>query len=344
MTLDDLFTQLAPAVARAFREAIEAITDNLVLKQVIEAVERNDVQAAFRAVDFDPSIFNRWYFQMIEVFNQGGVFTISQQPKHIPAPDGAKITPRFNIRDRRAEDWLQHQSSTLITQVENDVRDAVRSTMQAGLAEGRNPRNVALDIVGRINPQTGKREGGTIGLGEREQEWVRSTRVKLRTLDPSYLDNALRDKRFDGTVSRAIEAGKPLPADIVDKLVDQYRVNALRYRGEMIARTETLAALQRSEWLSIQQSIEKGSLSESDVTKVWDSSQDDRVRPSHRALHGTQVALNEPFVSPVTGNRMMFPGDTSLGASGRDIVLCRCRVQYKVDWLAKARAALNGVQ
>lgn len=342
MTFDDLYAQLAPRVAAAFREAVAQIVDNVVLKQVIEAVERNDIEAAFRAVDFDPMVFNRFYFTMTDVFQAGAEFTLSQQPKQVVAADGLKTMLRFNVRDPRAESWLQHQSGTLITAIEAETRIAVANTMRAGLAEGRNPRNVALDIVGRINPQTGKREGGTIGLGAREEEWSRSVRQKLLTLDPSYLENDLRDKRFDSVFERAVEDGKSLPVETVDRLVDRYRANALRFRGETIARTETLSAMHRSEWLSIQQSIEKGDLSEAEVTKEWDSTGDDRVRPSHRALNGLTVGFNEPFVSPLTGARMMHPGDISLGAGGADVIACRCKVRYKVDWLARARKALNG--
>lgn len=342
MTLDDLFDQLAPNVARAFREAIAEIVDNVVLQQVIEAVERNDVAAAFKALDFDPMVFNRFYFTMTDVFQGGAQFVLGQQPKRVETADGTKTMLRFNVRDKRAEEWLQHQSGTLITAIEAETRNNVTSTMSAGLAEGRNPRSVALDIVGRINPATGKREGGTIGLGSREEEWSRNVRQKLLTLDPSYLENQLRDARFDGMVEKAISEGRSLPLATVDKLVDRYRVRALQYRGETIARTETLAALQRSEWLAIQQSIEKGDLSEVEVTKEWDSSSDDRVRPSHRALHGMIVSLNEPFVSPLTGARMMHPGDLLLGAGGKDVIACRCKVRYRVDWLARARTALNG--
>lgn len=336
MTLDDLFDKLAPDVARAFREAIAQIVDNVVLQQVIDAIEKNDVDAAFRAIDFDPMVFNRFYFTMNDVMQAGGTFTLSNQPKRV---DGLML--RFNVRDKRAEEWLQHQSSTLITRIEAETRIAVSNTMQAGLAAGRNPRSTALDIVGRINPTTGKREGGTIGLGAREEEWARSVRQKLLTLDPSYLDNALRDARFDSVVEKAIAEGRSLPLATVDRLVDRYRVRALQHRGETIARTDTMAALQRSEWLSIQQTIEKGKLSESEVTKEWDSTSDDRVRPSHRALHGTTVGFNEPFVSPITGARMMHPGDFSLGAGGQDVIACRCKVKYKVDWLARAQAALD---
>ena len=132
---------------------------------------------------------------------------------------------------------------------------------------------------------------------------------------------------------------------MIDRLMDRYRARALQYRGEMVARTETLAALQRSEWLSIQQAIEKGSLTENDVTKQWLETHDGKTRHWHVELARLgPIPLNEPFISPKTGEPMMHPGDTSLGAKGEDVIGCRCRVRYKVDWIGQARRLLNGVQ
>lgn len=332
--LAELLERLSPDVARAFREAIRDITDNAILKQVVEAIERADYEGAFRALGVSPASFNGLAAALQATFEVGGIATIATFPKYVQNAEGLKSMLRFNVRDPRAEKWLQEQSSRLVVEISDDIRVAVRNTMTAGLADGRNPRNVALDIVGRIDPSTGQREGGVVGLGPREEQWSRNTRTKLATLDPSYFDLALRDKRFDGTVEKAIRDGKPLPRDVVDKLVDRYRANALQFRGENIGRTETLAALNRSEWEAIKQSVAIGDLKASQVEKVWDDVGDSRTRHSHREMDGQRRQLDEPFVSPLTNSRMLYPGDTSLGASGSEVINCRCRVRYVIDWFA----------
>lgn len=334
MTLEQLLEKLAPDIAAAFRAAIADITDNTILQQVIEAIERNDVEGAFRALGFSPASFNPLAIAMRDAFQAGAMTMLSTFPKYVAGADGIKTMVRFNIRDPRAEDWLRDEAGTLITAIEQDTRNAVRNTMQAGMREGRNPRKVALDIVGRYNRSTGHREGGVVGLGEREEAWSQSARTRLLTLDERYFELGLRDKRFDSTVRAAIEAQKPLPADVVDKLVDRYRANALRHRGETIGRTEALHALNRSEWLATKQAVEQGNLRADAITRVWDSAGDSRVRPTHKALDGQTVGLDEPFVSPLTGARMMHPGDTSLNAPGREVIGCRCRVRTVVDWFA----------
>lgn len=334
MTLEQLLDKLAPDVAASFRAAIADITDRTILQQVIDAIERNDVEGAFRALGFSPASFNGFAGSLQSAFEAGAMGMLATFPKYVAGADGIKAAIRFNVRDPRAEQWLRDEAGSLITNIEQDVRNGVRNTMQAGMAEGRNPRKVALDIVGRINPTTGKREGGVVGLGEREETWSRNARQRLLTLDEGYFELALRDQRFDSTVRAAIDAGKPLPVDTVDKLVDRYRVNALRHRGETIGRTEALAALNRSEWLATKQAVEQGHLRADAVTRVWDSAADRRVRPTHKALDGQSVGIDEPFVSPLTGARMMHPGDTSLNAPGREVIGCRCRVRTVVDWFA----------
>lgn len=336
MNLERFLAQYSPEVARAFMAAIREITDDALLQQVMEAVERNDADAAFRALGFSPSTFNPMAASLRRAFEAGAMAMLATFPKYLAGSDGIKTKVRFNIRDPRAEEWLLNQSGTLISNIEQDARVAVRNTMQAGLQDGRNPRNVALDIVGRYNRETGHREGGVVGLGQREEMWSRSARTKLLTLDESYFELSLRDKRFDRTVRAAIDAGKPLPVEVVDKLVDRYRDNALRHRGETIGRTETLHALNRSEWLSVRQAYETGDIPPSAVKRIWKTARDDRVRHSHAQMHNQEVhGFEEPFVSPVTGARMLHPGDTTLGATGKDVIACRCHIQYVTDFAAR---------
>lgn len=56
--------------------------------------------------------------------------------------------------------------------------------------------------------------------------------------------------------------------------------------------------------------------------KTWKAHRDELTRPTHAEADGQTVPINEPFV--VGGYRMMFPGDTSLGAPAQEIVRCRC--------------------
>ena len=67
--------------------------------------------------------------------------------------------------------------------------------------------------------------------------------------------------------------------------------------------------------------------------KGWLAAKDGRTRGAevddpadHLHMDGQRVALNESFTDPKTGSKMMYPGDTSLGAGGEDIINCRCAI------------------
>lgn len=330
--LDALIDLFAPDIRSAFLAAIQDIVDSVIINQVIAAIQNGDPEAAFRALGFSEAAMRPLTAAIERAFEQGGVMTGRTFPRYLNTPSG-KAVFRFDVRNSRAEAWLRDHSSTLITRIGDDTQRNVRNVLTVGMQDGRNPRNVALDIVGRIDPVSGKRMGGIIGLTPQQEFWVRGARTKLQQLDEAYFRLELRDKRFDRTVAAAIRDGKPLPADTIDRLVTRYKDNALRYRGEMIGRTEAMQALNRSEWEATKQAVDLGAVSDSAVKREWDSAGDNRVRWSHRRLNKQRVGLDEPFVSP-SGARMMHPGDTSLGASADEVVACRCRVRTVIDWLA----------
>jgi hypothetical protein len=104
-------------------------------------------------------------------------------------------------------------------------------------------------------------------------------------------------------------------------------LNAMR--AERIARTEIVAASNAGSFAGAQ------SLGEV-LTKIWLSSPDSRTRgtkptdpSSHVALNGQEKEMNEAFVEGRTGARMMFPGDSSLGAGANNVANCRCTLIYK---------------
>jgi hypothetical protein len=327
--LDALVDLFAPDIRSAFLAAIQDVVDTAILTDVITAIESGDPEAAFRALGFNDAAMRPITSALERAFEQGGILTGQTFPKYLNTASGRGVF-RFDVRNARAEAYLRDHSSELITRITDDVRNTVRNTLEAGMQRGDNPRTVALDIVGR-KPPGGNRIGGVVGLTTQQEGWVRSYRTKLETLDPAFARMELRRKGSDGLVNRAIASGKPLPAETIEKLVTHYKSNALRYRGESIGRTEALQALNRSEYEATLQAVDLGATRESAVQREWDSAGDSRVRFSHRALNGQRVGLREPFVSP-TGARMLCPGDTSLGAGGDEVIMCRCRVRTIIDW------------
>lgn len=60
------------------------------------------------------------------------------------------------------------------------------------------------------------------------------------------------------------------------------------------------------------------------VWKRWVSQRDEKVREAHDEADGQEVPVDEPFT--VGGELLMYPGDTSLGATAKNIINCRCYI------------------
>lgn len=331
--LERLIEQFTPQIRRAFRLAIKDITDRAIIADMIKAIRAGDPVAAFRAVGFSEAALRPITAMIERAFEVGGVTVASSFPGALNALGIGRIVFRFDVRNSRAEAWLRDHSSTLVTRLTEEARENVRHVLQQGMIDGRNPRNVALDIVGRLDKTTQTRYGGIIGLNAPQERFVANMRTDLMNLDSRYFTREMRDKRFDGMVRAAIEAGRPLNADMITKLTGRYADRLLNLRGQTISRTEAISALNRSQYEAYKQAIAAGTINEAQVIKIWDATGDKRTRPSHMKLHSQKRGLDDPFETE-RGAKLMYPGDTSLKAPAGETVNCRCRVKYDVDFLA----------
>lgn len=67
-------------------------------------------------------------------------------------------------------------------------------------------------------------------------------------------------------------------------------------------------------------------IKEGKTEKIWLTEGDRRVRESHKEIDGVKSPIDQPFY--VGGSLMMFPKDSSMGASSNQIINCRCVVKY----------------
>lgn len=63
------------------------------------------------------------------------------------------------------------------------------------------------------------------------------------------------------------------------------------------------------------------------TTKQWITERDDKVRHTHREVDFAEIPIDEPFI--VGDSQLMFPRDDSLGADPKELIRCRCSVEYK---------------
>lgn len=327
-----------PGLARAFVEAVRDLTSTAQIRALEDAIARQDIEAAIRALNLAPEFWAPLDRAISEAFDAGGVWQLANLPKPRSTGSQGPLVVRFQGRHPRAEAWARDRSSGLITEIVQDQREAVRETIREGLEEGANPRRTALHIAGRLNRATGHREGGIVGLTSAQAAFVRNLRRELSDPETAsgYFDRKARDKRFDRTVAKSIREDKPLTQADVDRIARQYANRLLKLRGETIARTESIAALNAGRVEGMRQMIEAGKVDASAVTKVWSATMDGRTRDIHRAMNGQAERFDGLFMSP-TGAMLAYPGDTGHGATGQDTINCRCWLNIKVDWLASVR-------
>lgn len=329
--LDLIAKRRERAVYNAFVQVIQSIRDQAVIQEITRALEVGNVERVLDLLQLDQATYEPLENEILQSFRQGGL-TGADQVGKIPMQEG-ELVARFNIRAPEAEAWAAAMSSRLVVEIVDTQRDMLRETIRRGLADGRNPRSVALDIVGRLPKGAKQRSGGFIGLTWNHADWIYNARRELEELNPAYFERKLRDKRFDRTIAKAIRDEKPIPRDVIDNAIYRMQGRAEKYRGEVIARTESINALREGQQQAIQQSFETSDVLEKEVTRTWDSSGDSRTRTAHRNADGqTVVGWNEPFI--VDGERLRYPGDQRGSAS--NTIQCRCRVIERIKWGARA--------
>lgn len=332
--------ELEPAMSREFARAIAAIRNEAVLAAIVDLIEAGRFGEVSTALGVDAARFSRLAEKLREAFVAGADQGMAEMPvlRYGTGRRQSRIRFNFDLRNPEAEAWLSSYGGRLITGIVADQRRLIIEVIQAGMAAGQGPRDTALDLVGRIGT-TGRRAGGLVGLTTDQAGYVLNAREALLSGEPAmmrtYFERKLRDQRFDGIVQKAIDAGKPVaPAD-VEKITGRYADRLLLLRGENIARTETIGAFNAAREEAFRQAIASGALQAQNVDGIWGATGDGRTRHSHRVMNGQRRKFGMPFVAP-SGARLMFPGDTSLGAGPEETINCRCTKIYRVNHVAEA--------
>lgn len=334
----ELANQLEPSLARAFITAVNQITSQAQLLLIATAIEEGRIDDVVRILQIRPETFDLLDAQIRQVFIAGAAYQIDSVPgKALDPETGARLIVRFGGSQPRAQQIVAQSGARLVTNITETVRETVRQTVSDALSESRPPRAVALDLVGRTGA-SGRRSGGVIGLSAPQAKIVQDIRRALAEGDTDrlreYLRFERRDRRFDAAVRRRI-AGEAMTQTQINRITGRLADRYLQLRGETIARTETIPALNQGRREAVQQMIDRGVIQAFQVKRKWDSSSDARTRPMHLQMEGQEVEWGEPFVAP-NGDRLMHPGDTELGAGGDNTVGCRCYMAMPIDFLLGA--------
>lgn len=324
-----LLARLEKPVQRAFAIAVQNAKNRAQINALVAAIETGRIDLILTAAGIRDGMWSMTTEAIRNAYAQGGAAILAADlPK--------KFAMEFDINNPRAQDWLRKNSSLLVTgNLVPEQTAAIQTLLQNGMIQGQNPRSTALDIVGRISPQTGKRTGGVIGLNEQQAKYAINMADDLTTFNPRYFDRKLRDKRFDKTVRKSFKSGKPLPAATRNKIVGRYETRMLKHRGDTIGRTETLQAVNQSSDEALRQIIDEGLAPQNAVIRIWRHSFSKNERTGHVLMNAQERGIDELFTNPITGAFLLHPG----AGSAAETINCRCYLEHKINFAAVELAA-----
>lgn len=332
-----LSAQFEPIVRDAFLAVAKVLTDGVDFQKLIDAIKRNSVNDVLKAINVRQGSFAFIDEAISQAFIGSGVATMSALPI-IRDADGFKLNFQFNVRNIRAERRLRDHVRNLIQDFTKEAEAAVRIALAEGLALGRNPQQVARQIAGVFDPKLGKRVGGVLPLNRNQSQWVANASKELSSGEASalrnYLTRTARDKRFDRTIIKAINGEIELTQDQIDKITTRYADRLLGVRADTIGRTEVHEALNKGRLASYDQISDETGTDPDKAVKVWKATSDNRTRHDHAEMQNAEViGIDTPFI--VGGEKMLHPGDSSLGATASNLINCRCSFFVRLNFFSR---------
>lgn len=144
------------------------------------------------------------------------------------------------------------------------------------------------------------------------------------------------DRAVAKAVSEASTSATPVSRVAIGARAGQIFRDSSLYRGQVIAATEIQNAAEGAKDIeantldeAIRPLADDSRVSELDRVKEWHTQGDEIVRPAHILADLQRRPFDAAF--SVDGERLMYPGDTSLGATLGNTLNCRCSAIYFID-------------
>ena len=298
--IDAILAKAEALFRKRFIEAVKTIRDTTTLDELETLLFQRRFDEALIQAEVAATNLSNAYVQAYVLAADDVMEFIS---------DSIGITVQFDQMNTQAVTQMREASLRLVREFTSGQRQSTRTALIEGIRQGLNPRDQA-----RLFQQS-------IGLTVKQVRAVANFRRLLEQGSARALTRQLRDRRFDGSIRRAISGDRALSADQIDRMVDRYYTRSLAFRAEAIARTESLQAVDAAGDRAFQQAIDAG-LIDDELSQTWHTAGDARVRvPSHTFMSGQVRPFGQPFLSG-TGNLLRYPGDPR--APGHDTIKCRC--------------------
>jgi len=270
-----------PKYTRAFITGVSQSRDAVSWEEVTRAIEAHDERRAESALGYLFPVltstlrasFEKLLFKTLAAGGEAEAkFARNKgfRTADVGSPIGAL---RFDKTNPLATEWAKTRSSTLITNVTNETRAAIRSIIHQSFAQG----TTVADAARSIRP--------LIGLTERSADAV----AKLRK---AMLDNPGAKIWAGKTAIRVPKGGADFA--LINKRAEQYANRLISQRATMIARTETIAAANEGQRELWKQAIGKGLL-DKEIRREWFVTPDERACEECVDSNGDVTLVDEPF-------------------------------------------------
>ncbi len=169
-----------------------------------------------------------------------------------------------------AKAHVSFEGTRLIKSIDASVREGLIQAINEGFEELVNPRQVARTVVKRK----------IVGLSPRLATAVQKRAKLLRA--------------------------KGLPETQIEKETERYAKKLVRYRAQMIARSEMISAANQGHLEAWKVGIDQGMIAKN-AKKQWIAGIGERTCPICLELHGQKRFIHSPFHSKVLGRDLMRP-------------------------------------
>lgn len=230
----------------------------------------------------------------------------------------------FNQVNLLAVAAMQASRLDLIREFTAEQLRATSVALVSGVEAGSNPRAQARNFR------------DSIGLTNKQWSHVTSYRAALDrvglddTAAANALHRALRDGRGDKQIKAAAAAGRKLPPEKIDWLVQRYTERYVKHRSEVIGRTEAMRAVNQGNEEAYRQAIADGTLRADQIVREWRTRIDGRERLTHMLLNGQKRGWGETWETEhaIGEKALKYPGDPD--APAVETVQCRCALLTRI--------------
>jgi len=300
--IDQVIDRNVPKLEQAFLDMVDAVRRQLTNKGMVPFLLRQDVNGLLQYLDLEHRLEEaakgaglppgKTSFQSLitQVFEQGAQAGVQALDRVSVQKASVGFAMAFDALSPTALSFLSGYTFSLIREMSKESRLAIGQVVQEAFREGGHPYSQARDIRNMI------------GLTRRQSRAVWNFRRMLESGDPAKLRDALtralRDRRFDPSIWRAIRQGAGIRRDKVDTMVDRYHQRYLQYRARTIARTETIRASNAGQLEAWKQARQQGLLDTDRTRRKWIVTIPCPLCRQIRDMNKDGVPLDEPFMGP----------------------------------------------